>query len=149
MKKSTIRIVAVALGIFILMFSGYLVGRWVQIPQVVTHTVEESATEASPPSDQLVSRQIRALTERNPIEAAREVWSHEDPWVYGMISGGSLLVPGIPNDSPIITDKILPVKVIAWTGLKGSGAGLTMLDGVAERYAEAYNLETDRILCTN
>jgi len=147
MAKSTNRIIAVIFGIGVLMGCGYLVGRWVRTPQVVTQTVEESAAELSPPSHQMVLSQIRALTERDPTDAASEVFLNEDPWVYGVRSGGALLVPGIPKDSKILTDGILPVKVIAWTGLKG--ANLSELDGAAKRYAEAFNRVTVQILLTN
>ncbi len=149
MKKPTISIIAITLGVCVLTLGGYLVDRWFQIPQVETRAVEDSATVVNPPSHRMVARQIRALTERNPMEAARDVWFRDDPWVYGMISGGKLLVPGIPNDSPIMTDRIVPVRVIAWTGLTAPGASSSALDLAAERYAEAFNLETVRILATN
>ncbi len=149
MKKVPIKILALCLGVGVLTLGGYLVGHWGQIPEVETWTREESVTETGAPSERAILKQIRALTERSPVGAARSVWHREDPWLYGVRSESGLTVPGIPNDDPVLAKGMMPVKVIAWSGGTTGGDSSKELDRVAVKYAEAYNLETDLILKTN
>jgi hypothetical protein len=149
MKKVSLNILALCLGIGVLTLGGYLVGRWGRIPEVETWSRQESVAETGAPSERAIMRQIRALTERSPIGAARSVWHQEDPWLYGVRSESGLTVPGIPNDDPVLTNGILPVRVIAWSGGTTGGDSTKELDRVAVKYAEAYNVETDLILKTN
>lgn len=149
MKKVPRKILALCLGIGVLTLGGYLVGRSGRIPEVKTWTMDEFGSVTGAPSERAIMKQIRALTERSPIGAARSVWHREDPWLYGVRTESGLTVPGIPNADPVLAIGILPVRVIAWSGGTEDGHSAKELDRVAVKYAKAYNIETDLILKTH
>ena len=97
-----------------------------------------------------MDRQIRALTERDPVETASMNYLQGDgPWYYGVRTKDGWVVPGFAPDSVVLTERMFPVRIISWTGEAGKGARYEALDRAAVEYATKYNQRMDVILCTN
>lgn len=148
MKKPIFKALTASLIVCTLSLAGYLVGETVELPPMTTWTVEESNSTRSIPADRAIERQIRALTGRDPMNAASMNFQHEPPWLYGVRTQDGWVVPGVSTDSPML-GMGFPVKIISWTGETANGARHKKLDQVATEYALKYNRQTEIISLTN
>ena len=143
------RILIAALVICLLSLAGYLVGKWAEPPTIATWNLEESTTINTPPTDRLIEKQIRALTQLDPVQTAAYNFQNVDAWLYALKTKDGWTVPGIPPTSYTLTSGLLKVKIIAWTGNPAQGPQHQELDRAATDYATKYNQRTEVILCTN
>ena len=149
MKMSIPRISILCVVIGVLSLTGWFIASMIIVPDVATGPVASALVDIGTPSDRIITKQIKALSERNPEEAAAIVWLHEDPWLYGVRSADGWIVPGVADDSPVLTERVLPVRVISWTGGTLKSKKGAELDRMAKQYAERYNAKTVTIMSSN
>ena len=142
------RILIAALVIGILSLAGHLVGKWAEPPTIATWNLEESTTINTPPTDRLIEKQIRALTQLNPNEAAGINYHQEKPWLYAIKTKNGWTVPGVEPGSFILTSGLFTVKIISWTSDPANGTRQQELNRAATEYATRYNQYTEEMLRT-